>query len=35
MASPDNKDFGLRIYAQKVLGKAIWPPFNLILTRIK
>ncbi|WP_299526784.1 hypothetical protein [Winogradskyella sp.] len=29
------KEFGLRIYGQKVLGKPFWPPFNLILTRIK
>ena len=30
----DSKEFGVRFYLQKVLGDAIWPPFNLILTRI-
>ena len=31
----ENKEFGLRIYGQYVLGKPFWPPFNLILTQIK
>jgi len=30
-----NKEFGLRLYAQSVGGKAFWPPFNLILTRLE
>jgi hypothetical protein len=34
LRSQDEKDFGLRIYGQSVKGNAIWPPFNLILTRL-
>ncbi|RIV68772.1 hypothetical protein [Flagellimonas aequoris] len=34
MTEMDSKDFGLRIYGQKVLGEPFWPPFNLILNRI-
>jgi len=33
MVEYDEKTFGLRVYLQDVLGEAIWPPFNLILTR--
>jgi len=32
--SQQNKEFGLRIYAQKVEGVPVWPPFTLTLTRI-
>ena len=35
LAEMDDKEFALRIYGQKVLGKPFWPPFNLILTQIK
>lgn len=34
MTEYEGKEFGLRLYLQKVLGNAIWPPFNLILKRI-
>ncbi|MBW8241481.1 hypothetical protein K1F50_01625 [Muricauda oceani] len=34
MVAMENKDFGLRIYAQRVGGKPFWPPFNLILNII-
>lgn len=30
----DSKEFGVRLYLQRVLGNAVWPSFNLILTRI-
>ncbi len=30
----DSKEFGLRLYLQRVLGDAIWPKFNLVLTKI-
>jgi hypothetical protein len=30
----EDKEFGLRLYLQKVLGDAAWPPFNTILKRI-
>lgn len=35
MVEYSDKDFGLRLYGQSVLGDANWPPFNLILTRLK
>lgn len=35
MVTFPDQEYGLRIYAQKVLGRAIWPPFNIILTRIR
>jgi hypothetical protein len=34
MTEYEGKEFGLRLYVQKVLGKEYWPPFNLILKRI-
>ena len=34
MTEYEGKEFGLRLYVQKVLGKVYWPPFNLILKRI-
>ena len=35
MTRYDHKEFGLRMYLQKLLGDEIWPPFNLVLKRIK
>lgn len=35
MTKYDGKEFGLRLYLQKVLGDANWPPFNLTLSRIR
>jgi hypothetical protein len=35
LAEFTSKDFGLRIYIQRIKGPAAWPPFNLILTRIR
>jgi hypothetical protein len=34
MTEYNGKEFGLRLYLQKVLGNANWPPFNLTLKRI-